>query len=424
MNDPQGKHADSSPGDSSTTESSDLAPTHESGAKESASTSEMISTTEIIPSPFSRGSAVSETSVTADEAAPANDVADDTMAAPSGDETLDESSWENGPVNVMFEPIPSSSTPDPLTDPTLATAEPENPTPSAEPLAVATLATESPINSATASLTPAIATPSGGASLGTVILFTWASLATILAAWLWWHWPPPTGSLENLPDDGELGRRIISPLEPLASNQVASLGQTLRVGDLEVTPVQVVERRLTLLPDKIVTEPVLALELKVKNVSSDRAFHPTEPAFVYPSPKKRIAGIPAFSRSGYSYTFLHPVDNLTAIILPYELPMEIGMTVDGQTFPKLDAGATGTVWLFSEERTARDLTAPMIWRVKLRRQAASDENKGLATVIGVSFAPKDVKGLKADATHKGTSGIPSRLRVALARTSLAAATKT
>lgn len=220
-----------------------------------------------------------------------------------------------------------------------------------------------------------------------IFLFTWASIATILAAWLWMN---QNSMLENLPDDGSLQGSIVSPLEWLSGREMVPLGSSLRVGALEVTPLRIENRPVEVLPDRFLSAPVLVMYLRIKNVSLDQEFHPSDPAFLYPRPERKLAGLSAFDRCGYTYTFLHPAGATERLLPPFDLPFELGHAIAGQEFVSLKPGESTELMVISGEEAFGELKSDMVWRVKLRKGKSAD-GKGIATVIGVTFQPGDVK---------------------------------
>ena len=86
---------------------------------------------------------------------------------------------------------------------------------------------------------------------------------------------------------------------PLPSDQVAGLGQRIRIGQLEIEPVSVEKRPLTIIKTtKTAGEPqrrttrfdALVLRMRVKNTSQDSPIYPLDPAF---SRARRMDDIPA-----------------------------------------------------------------------------------------------------------------------------------
>lgn len=228
-----------------------------------------------------------------------------------------------------------------------------------------------------------------------VLLFTWASVATFVAVWLWLKWPPSPGALENLPDDGQLQGQITSPIEALSARQMVPMGKSLATGWLEVTPLWIECRPVTILPERFITEPVLILHLRLKNLSKDQAFTPADPAFLYPMNGKKLAGLPMFNSTGYSYTFLHKPERPESLILPYDLPYTLPQTIEGQEFTQLGPGESTDIIVVSAEDAYQQIGERMIWRVKLRKGRAPD-GRGVATVIGIPFRKMDITAVSKD----------------------------
>ena len=233
--------------------------------------------------------------------------------------------------------------------------------------------------------------PRGKRGLLITLLITWASLATMVAAWLWYHRPEEKSPLENLPDDGlyDTGG-IVSPLENLSSREIFNLGDRKRIGNIEVRPVKIEQRTVRLLPDKLESAPVLVLHLHIKNVSQSQTFHPTDPKFLYPDMNKKLQGLTAFNRRGYTYSFIHPQSGPgNSLIFCFDLAYELNYSIQGQKFPKLGPGEEADVIIVSEEDAGEWIQQPMLWRVKLRKGKAAS-GKCVATVIGVRFDKADI----------------------------------
>ncbi|MGL5094994.1 MAG: hypothetical protein ACRDD1_05375, partial [Planctomycetia bacterium] len=228
-------------------------------------------------------------------------------------------------------------------------------------------------------------------NMTSTLLYTWASVATIIALWLWINRTPQPGHTESLPDDGvKVGNAIISPLESLSERQILRLGETRRFGNLEVTAVKIENRPIEIRPDGDVTTPVLVMTLSLRNVSETQTFHPTDPVFFYyHEPPKKLNGFKMFPQ-GYTYSYLHSVDNVRKVTLPYDLFYGNGMHFDEQAFKSIGPGETLETVVVSEEDAAGKLAPEMIWRVKLRKGKTS-AGKGVATVVGVQFRKDQVK---------------------------------
>lgn len=235
---------------------------------------------------------------------------------------------------------------------------------------------------------------SAGSRWLVLLLATWAGAATLAAGWLWYHWPAPTSPLENLPDDGVLPARVVSPLEPLPPSAIVELGGVLRVGDLEVRPLGIERRPVRVKPEGLATDELLVLKLALKNLSQDQPLRPTDPAFFYPDPRKRLRGLPVFDETGFTYTFLHPEGKPSGLLVPFDLAYEQGLTIEGQDFEVLEPGQTGETIVVSGEGADEKLEREMIWRIKLRKGKTPD-GRGVCTVVGVRFHKEDVAAPKS-----------------------------
>ncbi|MCX7701823.1 MAG: hypothetical protein N2039_13175, partial [Gemmataceae bacterium] len=134
------------------------------------------------------------------------------------------------------------------------------------------------------------------------LLVPYAVTMTLIAGWLYFQKREQAEAdhpLANIPDIlGEyeparrmqLGRRLdrLPPVDaPLPPGLLVRLGETLAIGDLEVTPESVEQRRLdirTVFHNGEVTSTrpdrdALVLHLRLRNRSHDVWFHPTDPAF-------------------------------------------------------------------------------------------------------------------------------------------------
>lgn len=219
-------------------------------------------------------------------------------------------------------------------------------------------------------------------------LFTWAGIATIVLLWMWWHWPQQS-PLDTLPDDGALSA-VVSPLELLNPHSIIPLGQTRRIGDLEVTPAGIEVVNISIEPGTTVYEHLLRLTLHVCNVSETRTFRPSDPAFLYPDPRKRLAGVAVFDATGYTYTFIHPVGQPERLLVPLDVAYEHGDKVAGQDFPLLAPGEEADIFIFSGEDVIPRIEKEMLWRVRLRT-AAGPRGRGVTSVIAVPFGADDIR---------------------------------
>ena len=234
---------------------------------------------------------------------------------------------------------------------------------------------------------------SRGGSL-TTLLFTWASVATILAIWLWWTRPENPSGLENLPDDGKLNSGLVSPTLPLSNRLTIELGETKRVGDLEVTPLGIDFRAIKIVgPDgKQLYEPkTLVLRLRLKNVSAASTFHPTDPLFCTlvqrgRGPRKRavMTRPPDGSSSRMVTPTRSPIRGAMPAtsrrILPYDLLAVVTTPTSRSKIPPPGRDGRRRHRGLRSASTSRRPHAPAS---SSERQAAF--RLGLTTVIGVPF---------------------------------------
>jgi hypothetical protein len=191
------------------------------------------------------------------------------------------------------------------------------------------------------------------------------------------------------------------------------LGESLTVGDLQVTPTGVQKQKLLAVTVPAVGDPIgprgtgketLVLTLRVKNVSTDTVFHPNDPAFHRAAQKDQPAPYTALEigRRFFHGTFQWPPDPGT--VREYvagheadELPLQPGEERDtwvavapwgvrAATYDVLDA-----VQVLNPEDH-------LLWRVQLRRGLMTVPGDGgqpvelsATTVIGVDFTASEIK---------------------------------
>jgi hypothetical protein len=165
---------------------------------------------------------------------------------------------------------------------------------------------------------------------------------------------------------------------PLPDNKLVRLGSPARLGDLEVTP-----RAVTYAPVELVrlaeedsrreADPALILTLEIKNHSSGYSFAPLDGPLVRD---------------------VSPGDDQPCLELPggrrialFRLAPESEWSILGQDFPTLGPGGSGQTTLVTEPLSLRDLSDPLIWRVKLRISPFQTD------VLGVRFKRPDIQDL-------------------------------
>ena len=199
-----------------------------------------------------------------------------------------------------------------------------------------------------------------------VLLASYASAVTLALVW-WVVLPRLRGEGDSFvaPKPAAVGTRQpdrsrkVEPAAPIPADRVTALGRPLRVGSLEVTPIEVARtdvklRRAALSGGEERKDGgpgAMALRVRLRNTSADSVFAPIEPASVRDGD------------DGISDSFVE-LDGGERVYL-YPLPVESEWSIVGQSFPELKPG---------EAKEARVVTAAdfpstasgMTWRLRLR----------------------------------------------------------
>ena len=267
---------------------------------------------------------------------------------------------------------------------------------------------ESQIARAPRSRTPQKA--AGGAN--PVLLYValgWAVLATLLAVYgLFFRYGTridPGHPLSTVPDTyGEFGPaqrknpatgRVNGDLE-LPKDQRAQLGQTLKVGQLEVTPKEIVRRRLMIVTDRgggdDPPQPggtALVMKLEITNKSGG-PLHPMDPAFLRTSDAKNqpLTRLAVGQQTWYGGAIPWPFVN------PIKLRREVQQKND---YEPLAANETREYVVFTDSKPdlLKAVTAAkdsMQWRVQVRSGAVDLDGKAypVTSVFAVDFRSADI----------------------------------
>jgi hypothetical protein len=247
---------------------------------------------------------------------------------------------------------------------------------------------------------------SGWLTIALVIpLISYSILATILVAVLYYQKESIPHPLEEMPDkegDNVGARRVemrVKPDMPLPEKLRVALGQSIQVGDLEVTPLRVEYTKVRFQDREGRREesghPALVLHLQMKNVSDGVAFKPTDPEFLRAWDDKRLTGMP--------YTFLEmgprrfyggpirwnasnpPGKRADIIIEGHDANRELR---PGETMTTLVC----TNWDPRLGNHLKEFSGRACWRVQVRRGlvAVKDREVSSTAVIGVEFAKSDI----------------------------------
>ena len=165
-------------------------------------------------------------------------------------------------------------------------------------------------------------------------------------------------------------------LPPLPAENVASLRNAIRIGGVEVTPLDIVVTRLDLVRSidpadwRREKSASLVLRLKLTNVSNAHSFAPLEPRFVREQASTPDRSTIATSQGQGINLFPLAVDSEWSIV--------------GQDFTVLDPGESVETLIASEPVVAANLTDDMTWRIRLRIGPYRTD------VLGVRFNKVDV----------------------------------
>jgi hypothetical protein len=259
-----------------------------------------------------------------------------------------------------------------------------------------------------------------------LILIPYSILMTVIAIWMWVSKERTPHPLEMLPDLGKppakrVGGPNLEPLvvksyqrtkadTPLPPHLITTLGKSLTVGDLEVTPLAVEQKRLLFkyrlssYKPELSEHESLLLVLQLKNVSKNVEFRPTDLAYdhVWKDGEHPSATMP------YTYLELQPSGKR------YCSPLKWNATIQKQTPPFVGSDEYfegqeewNKILLPSEQMKTSIATDPkdivpnalrnqkgnLLWRVQLRRGLVNwrDKDHSITCVIGVEFSPNDIQ---------------------------------
>jgi hypothetical protein len=260
----------------------------------------------------------------------------------------------------------------------------------------------------------AVAQTGGGSpifKIGFFILAPYALIATIAAIYgLFLKSSVPAGHpLSNLPDNfGEFAPaerkktgRLNYPLDgELPADQKVVLGEKLPLGQLEITPVGVEERRLRIYSEaknggkgnpETTSTTAIVLRMNIRNTSEDTLIHPMDPAF-----NRRITGSEKIGTMLMVGKVSYPGG---AIAWPF--PERVARRYDeaqADDAEPLKPGESREYVVFTDasQRTvkaAKDARDPLLWRVHVRsgRRDFNGKDIPVTAILGVEFKPSDIK---------------------------------
>jgi hypothetical protein len=231
--------------------------------------------------------------------------------------------------------------------------------------------------------------PPRGSSLRMALLVSYASAVTIGLIWvLWGHRitreresveADPFPPAETTPDPGhraDQSRKLVPP-SPLPADRIARLGQAVRLGALEVTPLEITSGPVTLMREinkaeaRQAGEGALFLKLRLKNVATDSILVPLDEAFL----RERGRGI----RDSFIET------GPTAQIDMFPLAVVSEWSIVGQEFRELRPDESYETLVVTAPDALAHLAPEMTWRIRLRTDINQTET------LGVRFRKEDVR---------------------------------
>jgi DNA-directed RNA polymerase subunit RPC12/RpoP len=243
-------------------------------------------------------------------------------------------------------------------------------------------------------------------------LVSYAILATIAVFVLYQRNASAPSPMEYLPDiegdykggkhqkDGLLSYQRLDPESDLPDRLKVGLGNSIRVGDVEVRPERVELRPLVIrvpgFEPEEQGEASLVLHLHLRNVSSDVVFSPTDPYF-----DRRWKP----SQANKPYTFLEILDLPTGkmrlfggpLVWKPGRPTASRQLIDGQAYQMLRPGeqlATVVCTDPADEvgRLLKGYHGRLLWRVQFRRGLVEvgEREVSATAVVVVQFSDRDV----------------------------------
>jgi hypothetical protein len=204
----------------------------------------------------------------------------------------------------------------------------------------------------------------GNIPWGQILLLSYSSALTLALTWMLW-----TGRVSQ--DAASPAAPVPSPVEsapkpanpapdseapPLPPENITTMGKTLRLGDLEVTPMALEALPLELVgtvdPDRRRHESnCLILRLRLVNHSRDRSFTPVDRVVV------RDRDLRVFD------PYITTSEGKRIRLFPLAFDSE--WSILGQSFPVLRPGESAETFIAAEPDSASHLSDDMTWRVRL-----------------------------------------------------------
>jgi hypothetical protein len=234
-----------------------------------------------------------------------------------------------------------------------------------------------PSRSGSAERTAVHADPRRRVSWAMFLLASYASALTLSMAWL-----IVTGRLRPTPAERRVSRATSEARESptptlprLAADHLTDIGQPIRLGALEITPLSITLEPIWLRSAFDSFEmrdggrDALILRLRLRNLGAKATLRPVEPAFLRQPD------------SGDSDSLIEADGSL---IQMYPLALSSEWTLDGQDFRELRPGEEMDLKLVSEPDVSNRLAHRMTWRFRMRVEPGRTE------VVGVRFGRSEL----------------------------------
>jgi len=205
------------------------------------------------------------------------------------------------------------------------------------------------------------------------------------------------GAKRLKPGQNTLFERV-NPESPLPTSLKVALHQPFQIGDIEVTGEKVEQRKILFRVGSFNPDPstgeALVLRLRLRNISKDVVFCPTDRAFDHKWSPKQGGNKP--------YTFLEVGNRKFFGAADTQGTFNRGRKemVEGQTFgTELNPGQELTTIVCTDPEDDRVLNTlnqhngPLLWRVHVRRGLVQVEDKDYSTtaVVGIEFTKRDIQ---------------------------------
>ncbi|GAC1470916.1 MAG: hypothetical protein NVSMB9_16510 [Isosphaeraceae bacterium] len=226
-------------------------------------------------------------------------------------------------------------------------------------------------------------------SLGTLILASYASAVTLGLIWVLWsgrrlrepaepEFFPPS---DQRPDPGyraDHARRLVPP-QVIAADHLTRLGKSVRLGQIEATPLSIRSGGVRLVRNfggsesKAGGENALFLRIRLRNLSTDLVLAPLDEAFL----RERLRADPD--------SFIETTREGKTIAM-YPLAIESEWAIQGQEFRDLKPGDSTETWIVSAPEALMQVSTEMTWRIRLRTDINHTDD------LGVLFRADEIKG--------------------------------